>query len=86
MTLSSCRRSSCPAQIVSSVVSPAPKSFQTRTGLSRQGQLTLEQEVVLDTVAAVNAELSRSLFRGKDFEVCAEAGDPNDALAGLVGT
>lgn len=49
-------------------------------------QPTFEQEVVLDTVAAVNAELSRSLFRGKDFEVCAEAGDPNDALAGLVGT
>jgi hypothetical protein len=48
--------------------------------------VTLEEEVVLDAVAAVNAKLARTLLRGEDLEIRTEAGDAHDALAGLVGT
>lgn len=49
-------------------------------------RLTLEQEVVLDSVTTGNSELARSLFRGEDFERWSEAGDTDCSLASSVGT
>lgn len=48
--------------------------------------VALEEEVVLDAIAAVDAKLARTLLRGEDLEVGTEAGDADDALARLVGT
>jgi len=48
--------------------------------------LTLEQEVVLDSVTTVDSELARSLFRSENFECRSETSDTNRSFPSSVGT
>jgi hypothetical protein len=52
----------------------------------RERKLTLEQEIVLDTVATLNPKLARSLLRCENFECRTKAGDSDCALSSSVGT